>query len=160
MYQEEQRPSEMVPFQQTQIIAAALILGPLFFAGVAYVSSQNQQQPGDPMLAYVGAGVAVMAIIASMIAPTIVSRQQMEKLRAATSDNPIMPFFQLFQTLVIVRAAILEGAAFFCCIAYMSTRLLWALGAALVLLVIMGIFFPTRSRFDDWVRMQRELIAN
>jgi hypothetical protein len=70
-----------------------------------------------------------------------------------------MQLFGVFNTRVIIRAALLEGGAFFCCIIYMSSQLWWTLATALGLLAVMAIFFPTRGRFDDWVREERELRA-
>ncbi len=39
----------------------------------------------------------------------------------------------------------------------MNTQLWWTLGTALGLMVILAILFPTRGRFDDWVRERAAL---
>jgi hypothetical protein len=151
-------PSETVPFQTVQIIAAALIVGPLIFAGIAYGATIGQP-PGDALLGYIAVGFSAMALVMSLVIPGVVISQKLRTLGGQGSGIPTAAFFAAYQTQVIVRSALLEGAAFFCCIAYMSTRLWWTLGTALVLLAVMAVFFPTRSRFDDWVRQQRELGA-
>jgi hypothetical protein len=156
--QDDRLPSETVPFITAQIIAAALILGPLVFAGIAFVSVQGQP-PGDPTLAFIGIGFSAIAIVLSLLVPTVAANQKLRLLRNAGNEISTADLFAVSQTRVIIRAALLEGAAFFCCIAYMVSRSWLALGAAFVLLVLMVVFFPTRGRFDDWVREQRELRA-
>ena len=154
--QDERRPSETVPFQVVQIIAGALILGPLFFAGIAYVTSQGKL-PGDPLLAYMAVGFSLFALVASTAVPAVVGSQKLRQFESLGSNISVMDLFGVMQTRVILRSAILEGAAFFCCIAYMVTALWWALVAALALIAVMAIFFPTRGRFDDWVSEVWEL---
>ncbi len=154
--QDERRPSETVPFQTVQIIAGALIVGPLLFAGIAFVAAHGQQ-PRNDILAYIAIGFATIALVASPAASTIVANQRLRQLGSRGPELSIMDLFGVLGTRVVVRAAILEGAVFFCCIAYMITSLWWTLGTALLLLAIMIAFFPTRGRFDDWVREQREI---
>jgi hypothetical protein len=159
--QDERRPSETVPFQtvpfQTvQIIAGALIVGPLLFAGIAFVAAQGQQ-PRNDILAYIAIGFAMIALVASPVVSTIAANQRLRQLESRGPELSLMDLFGVLGTRVIVRAAILEGAVFFCCIAYMVTALWWTLGTALLLLALMIPFFPTRGRFDDWVREQREI---
>jgi hypothetical protein len=153
---DDQLPSETVPFKTVQIIAAALVLGPLFFLVIAFLSTQGQP-PGDPIVAYIGAGFAVVAVCGSLVASKIVGTVKVRQLQAGGSQPSNMDFFQVLQTRVIVRAAILEMAAFFNCIGYMTSRLWWSMATVLGLLAVMLILFPMRSGFDSWVRYQREL---
>ncbi|HET6326049.1 MAG TPA: hypothetical protein VFG04_15335 [Planctomycetaceae bacterium] len=149
-------PSETVPFQTVQIIAAALIVGPLVFAGIAFVSNLGQA-PGDETLGYIAVGFSALALIMSLVIPKIATNQKLRTLGVQGSEVTTTALFAAFQTQVIIRSALLEGAAFFCCVAYMATHVWWTLGTALALLAVMAVFFPTRGRFDDWVREQREL---
>ncbi len=151
-------PSETVPFQTVQIVAAALVGGPLIFAGTAYGATIGQP-PGDALLGYIAVGFSAMALMMSFVIPGVVIAQKLRASGGQSGPIPTAAFFAAYQTQVIVRSALLEGAAFFCCIAYMSTRLWRTLGTALALLAVMAVFFPTRGRFDDWVRQQRELGA-
>jgi hypothetical protein len=147
-------PSEEVPFKTVQIVVAALILGTLAFAVIALLTAQ----PGNlDLVAYLAVGFSVVELVISFVAPQIATRQRMQELRQESSEIPTMALFGVYQTQAIIRGALLEGAAFFCCIAYMNTQLWWTLGTALGLMVILAILFPTRGRFDDWVREQREL---
>jgi hypothetical protein len=150
-------PSETVPFHSVQIIAGALIFGPLIFAVIAFFAGQGQP-PGDPTVGYIAILFSVTALLASFILPTKIANQNLATLRSQGTVSP-MQLFGVFNTRVIIRAALLEGAAFFCCVAYMTSRLWWTLGTALGLLAVIAIFFPTRGRFDDWVREQQDLAA-
>jgi hypothetical protein len=149
-------PSETVPFRTVQIIAAALILGPLVFAGIAFVANSGQR-PGGELLGYIAIGFSALDLIMSLVIPKIVTNQKLRTLGGQGRDVTTTDLFAAYQIQVIVRSALLEAAAFFCCVIYMTTGLWWTLGTALALLLVMVFFFPTRGRFDDWVREQREL---
>lgn len=153
---DDRLPSETVPFKTVQIIAAALVLGPLFFLLIAFFSTRGQP-PGDPTIAYIGAGLAVALLCGSLVASKIVGNATVRQLQAGGKQLSNLDFFQVLQTRVIVRAAMLEGAAFFCCIGYMMSQLWWSMATVLGLLAVMLVLFPTRSGFDAWVRDQREL---
>ena len=132
------------------------MLGVLFFAAISFVTTRGQPA-GDPMLGYLAVGFAVVALVASLTASTIVANQSLRTVETAGGQISTAKYFEILQTRVIIRAAILEGAAFFCLVAYMSTRLWWTFATALVLVAVMAFFFPTRGGFDNWVRDQREL---
>jgi hypothetical protein len=145
-----------VEFSTAQVIAGALISGSLVFAAVAFVIGWGQPV-GDPLLAYMAVGVSIIDLFASFVVPAIGTNQNLKTLGRQDGAVSTLDLFGVFQTRLIVRFALLEGAAFFCCIAYLSTRLWWSLATALVLIAMMAVVFPTRGRFDDWVRQQREL---
>ena len=65
---------------------------------------------------------------------------------------------QLYQTQLIVGAALLEGAAFFAGIAFMLERDPIAAGMALVLLAVLAARFPTRDRIEAWLEQQLGLL--
>jgi hypothetical protein len=153
-------PSETVPFHVCRIIAGALIAGPLIFAGIAHVSGLGQPpQPGSEIIGYIAVAFSVIDLIASFIVPTVVANQTLAQLAAKGSELTTKDYFGVYQTRMLIRAALLEGAAFFCCIIYMSSRLWWTLATALFLVLVMAIVFPTRGRFDDWIRERREADA-
>ena len=64
----------------------------------------------------------------------------------------------VFQTQLIIGAAMLEGGAFFAAIAYMLERSPIAAGMALVLLVVLASRFPTRDRIQAWLDHQLGLL--
>ena len=145
-----------MPFKTVQIIAAALIFGPLLFAAIAITSTWGQP-PNDPTIGYVAAVVSASVLIASFIIPPIVVGQNLAKLGGQAADISTLDLFNVYQTRTIVRAALLEGGAFFSVVAYMVTHFWWTLALAFGLLAAMLVVFPMRGRFDDWVREQREL---
>jgi hypothetical protein len=155
---DDRLPSETVPFRTVQIIAAALVLGPLFFLLFAFFSTRGQPQ-GDQTLAYIGAGFAVVMVLSSLVASKVVGNQKVRQLQARGTPLSNLDYFQVLQTRVVVRAAMLEMAAFFCCIGYMLSQLWWSMATVLGLLGVMLLLFPTRSGFDACVRDQRELSA-
>jgi hypothetical protein len=62
----------------------------------------------------------------------------------------------VYQTQLIIGAAIDEGAAFFAGIAYLIGKNSIALGAAILLLAGLLARFPTRERVARWIEHQRE----
>jgi hypothetical protein len=153
-------PSETVTFQVSQIIAGTLLLGPLVFASIAYVSGLGKQpQPGGEVLGYIGIGFSAIALLASFIVPKVAANQGLAQLAVKGSEITTTDYFGVYQMRMLIRAALLEGAASCCCVMYIASRLWWLLGAVFVLLLVMAIFFPRRGQFDDWIREQRELGA-
>jgi len=65
---------------------------------------------------------------------------------------------QLYQTQLIIGAAMLEGAAFFATIAYMVERNPIALATAIVLLGALIARFPTSDRVNAWLDRQLGLL--
>ena len=95
--------------------------------------------------------------------PAVAIRQKLQELRArgsATGPVLAMDYFNVYQTRLIVRAALLESAAFFGGVAYIVSGAWWILATAIGLIaVIAPLFSHATSRFDDWVREQRELAS-
>ncbi len=158
---DERLPSEQVPFRTIQIVIGALMFGALLFAVIAYSVAQPPRA-GNELLAYIAAGFAVLQLVMSLVVPAVAIRQKLQELRArgsATGPVLAMDYFNVYQTRLIVRAALLESAAFFGGVAYIVSGAWWILATAIGLIAVIGLFFPTTSRFDDWVREQRELAS-
>lgn len=152
----------------TQIITLALILGAsTFLAIVLFVPGMGGRMAGaDPILTWIALGGSVMAGLAAFVVPDIVGRQQVRRLRTnptlRTFEGPSVPlpegpvrdayiYGAAFQTRLIIRLALLEGATFFCLVAHMLERQWPSLLAAAVLLGLMAANFPTRGRLDSWI---------
>lgn len=153
----------------TQIITLALILGASLFLGlVLFVPGLGGRMPGaDPILTWIALGGSIVAVLAALVVPDIVGRQHVRRLQT----NPTLPTYQgapvplppagpvrdayifgaAFQTRLIIRLALLEGATFFCLIAHMLERQWPSLIMAAVLLGLMAANFPTRGRLDSWI---------
>jgi hypothetical protein len=153
---DQKQSSEETQFRTIQIIAGAVIAGPLIFAAVAFAVARNQQ-PGSPVLAYIAVGFAALSLIVSFVAPAVVTRAQLDAICRQGDGDLTRQLMGLFQTRVIIRSAVLEGAALLCGVAYITSSLWWTIAAMLLLVGVMLAIFPTRGQFDNWVRKEREL---
>ena len=146
-----------------QVIAGSIMAGMVFFGVVAFVISMGKE-PGDPLIGYIAAGFTAVTAIAANIVPGILVQAMIRKQRSATEqDEPAQQsdssagFYVVFQIKTIVEYALLEGAAFFCLVAYIVTVQLWTIAIAAAVLAKMAVAFPTRTRIDNWVQEQRHL---
>ena len=147
--------------QTGRIIIVALASGVFTFAVVA-ISQVGGDPPDDPLLAYMAAGFAVIAVIASSIVPSIVSRAALAGLppRSHVQQNDqarLGMIYGAFQTRNVVGGAILEGASLFCLVAYMLTARVWLLAIVGVLLLLMLRFLPTHGKLDRFVESREQL---
>jgi hypothetical protein len=145
---------ELRPLVRTmQIIVAALLLGVVNFAAIAVFIPMNGRQDAQnqAFLTYLAVGAAVCAIVALLIAPMVMLGPLRRSFSGDSQATGIRPIAQVYQTLLIIRAAILEGAIFFCLVSYMLERQAISLAAAGVLLLLLLAQFPTLSRVAAWV---------
>ncbi len=147
-----------------QIIAGGMISGVTVFAVIAMMVAMGHE-PRDPFITYVAVGVAGMMIVMRFVVPAWIAKTQSQQRfgRAAEFDEDDevkkrVGLTAIYQTTMIIGYALLEFAAFFCLIAYMSETQLLAVAAAAVLLLIMLASFPTRTRVEDWVENQLQLL--
>jgi drug/metabolite transporter (DMT)-like permease len=158
-----------------QIIVGALAGGVLSFFGVALVLTQQQAGPlpAEPMLTYIAIVGAFVALVMAMIFPGIVIRNQRQAilagkptLKAGSIGGPPLPEAERelgplvagYQTALIIRGALLEGAASFCLVAYLlEGQSLGLVGAGVLLLFLLGAF-PTRSKVEDAIEGERTTI--
>ena len=147
-----------------QIIAGALISGVTVFAVIAMVIGMGKE-PSDPHITYVAVGVAGMMIVMRFVVPAGYAKTQIQQRfgRAAEldEDDEVKKrdgLTAIYQTTMIIGYALLEFAVFFCLIAYVSETHLLAVAAGAVLLLIMLASFPTRTRVEDWVDNQLQLL--
>lgn len=108
---------------------------------------------------------AVMNIALSFVVPPQLTRTGLQRVTRDQARDPkpgwegfpveAPAVFPVFQSELIVRLALLEGAAFFAVIAHMMEGTLLPLLAALVLVILMLASFPTDERFRAWVESAR-----
>ena len=153
-----------------KIIVTAITLGPLIYLGVVSFTV-----PPGGAAAGVGAvpftnlacGMAAIAVAASLIAPPLVARKFRRQIAAGTWPPPRQAqnslaaplndagkLCLLYNFRTIIAIAILEGAAFFLVFAYQQVRDPWALGVALLLMVMIAAHLPSRARVIEWVERQ------
>jgi hypothetical protein len=175
MFTEEERAFLARVTRTMQIIVGALAGGVvMFFVAVLVITSDNPPKPPDtPILSYMAVAAALAAILVATLFPGLVLRSQRQAILngkpaleagpkggqpLSEAEQQLMPFLGGYQTALIIRSAILEGAAFFCLIAYMQEGQLWSLVCAGVLLLFVLAGMPTRSRVEDAVERERRAI--
>ena len=142
-----------------QIIAVALMMGVLMFLGVVLVMTQGDvfgmQQPG--LITIIAAGFAFIMIVNHFVIPSIIANAQLKRLAGggtsdAEKEQRIASLASVYQVQLIVGLALLEGAAFFNLIALMIGKSAASIAVVVVLLSLMLLKFPTRTKVTWWIQ--------
>jgi choline-glycine betaine transporter len=162
-----------------QIIIFVLTLGLVVFLGIVlFLREQPKPAPPQPaakpaqalpVLSYAAIAFAVMAIPMSLLIPAVVVKNGRKQIAQGTWTPPVRTFPQgpfgntvklaaVYQTSLIIGAALNEGAAFFALITYMIEGLPAILGVAALLILGVAARFPTRARLERWIDAQKELL--
>jgi len=142
-----------------QIIAAAIMIGVIIFAGITLVSHFNNppQQPGggnqDSTMLIVLGLFTVSDLMARFFVLKAFDRKMTDKI-ADREEQGLVPEDVLagYQTRLIMSLALLEVVAFFALIVFMQDDRWEAFGLAMFLLLMMAANFPTENKFKNWVR--------
>ncbi len=145
--------------RQLQVVIAALAGGAAIFLAVVLVLPRpGDVERADPFLVYLAVAVTVGAVGARFALPGLLRTQGRRQIRAgqsirgASDDERLLA---LYQSEVIVAAALLEGAALLCAVAYMVERSTVGIGLGIALVGLMLLWeFPTRSRLEQWLEEQ------
>ena len=144
-----------------RIIIGALLMGILTFAVVAAITRAQGNMPplrGEPIVSYVAAGQGVIILLLQAIVPAAIATGMRKSLPAEPEVTPER-WLAVYQTRMIVGAALLEGAAFTFLIAYLIEGRPWTLAGGLVCAALLAVlYFPTRERVERWVAAQREAL--
>lgn len=142
-----------------QIIAGALMMGVITFAGVTIVSHFNNPPPqpaagnNDSIMLFIAAFFTVGALMGRLVYLKIVDRGMADKIEDREAEELVPEdILSAYQTRLIASLAILEGVAFFCLVAFMTEGRWEAFGIAMFLLLMMAMNFPTENKFRNWVR--------
>lgn len=135
-----------------QIIAAALVMGVVFFAGIVVVIGALNQPPAGMFMGVLGAGMAAMMMVLHFVVPAVMTRQAAD---GVSSNAEVTVWAGIYQTKLIIGLALLEGAAFFNLIVCIIEHNWWSLAIAGALVSWMIFAFPTRSRVEQWIENQR-----
>lgn len=140
------------------IIASSLIAGVVAFG--AFATLNRPDQPQTSMMTMVLIAMVVMEAGAFVIAPGLMVRKAIAELDHEGEDDESLKLklAGIFQTRMIIRMALCEGAAFFACIVWMIEGNYIALGILLGLVLIQLILFPTRNTLENWIDEQLNLI--
>jgi hypothetical protein len=156
MLEPAQREQLKPHLRTMQIIVGALAFGVVNFLVVALwiVLSGNDPPVVPPSLTYVAIGAAVIAVVASFVVPSIIAgplKRQMATDESASSLPVVTRHAAVYQTMLIIRCAILEGAAFFCLVSYLVEHHIAGPVAATLLLLVIVAQIPTHSRLESWI---------
>ena len=143
----------------SQIIVAALFAGCLFFLLIVLMIGQGKLGSWDlgldKPLTSVGLVVAFGILAARIIVPGVITAQMLRQLARRDSKEPDWKdLFGVYQTTLIIKAAMLEGATFLLVITYMVEHSPWSLALAVVFLLLLLMHMPTPLRVDDWIERQ------
>jgi hypothetical protein len=143
-----------------QIITVILMAGPVVFMGVALAVNQGELGVTPDVLSWVAIGVTVVELSLYLIVPDLVARQQRDMIELGRSNTAIEldSFKQLlpvYRIRHIVACALLEGAIFLNVIAYLVSKFAGNLAAAVFLLVIIALKWPTGEKIAVWLNNAR-----
>jgi hypothetical protein len=146
-----------------RIIHASLCLGLIVFLIVVLAvrgSGTMAPPPEVPIISYIAVAFAVIQGAASFLLPLlleVVWRKQAAQSGAPAKTNSFWWIY--YQTRMIMRAALLEGAGFFLAIAYLVEGQAFTIAAAVILLGLLLLLRPTRDSVDQWVQVQRDAVS-
>ena len=151
-----QNPRQLVKVMQ--IITGAILTGPVIFLAIVLLTS-GDQPPQDPSLAYIAAAFAAVMIFTHFLIrlrpnPSALPESKRGGNFDPFSDEVFAAIAPTYQTELIIKIALLEGAAFFNIIAYQWERQWWSLAISALLLALIAIQFPTVSRIQERIKNQ------
>jgi hypothetical protein len=141
-----------------QIINGSLIMGLAVFLGIAVLITQDQQ-PRNPQTTYLALGAFAVSAIVYFVFRLPINTHQLKKVGQdqsfdRNSDEVFMVLAPTYQTERIIRLAVIEGAAFFNGMTYLTEKVWWSLAAMGLAILLMLIGFPTRHQIDAWIERQ------
>lgn len=155
-----------------QIIHFALVTGVLLFLAIVFLVVRKGALDKEPWSlegtrTLVSMGFGAVAIVLSFMLPGVVLGAARKSAATGRWGDPNIPvptdpaeretlgLLMGIQTALIVRLALLEGAAFFAIIAFMTEGKALALVVAGVLLVLMLLYFPSGSSVEQQLENER-----
>lgn len=149
-----------------RIIVATLLAGIVGFAvlAVAFRMLGNvQAPPGNmvPMLLVVGLAFTVANAVTYLIVPGKIIKSALRRLVAsepakAEAVQFAIKLCEVYQTQLIVGAALLEGTAFLWLMFFMLSGEWFMLGFVVAAVVLLGLRFPSADQLARWLDQQQE----
>jgi hypothetical protein len=151
-----------------QIICGTLAAGVVVFLVVVLVLRGTPDPAAQPgLVTYVSVGFFLVILMAAMIVPRSIVQGQLTQIARGTWKPPQQlpanydvssesaKLLMAYQTQMIVRLAMLEGAGFFGLVAYFLEGHWLALGVGICALALLLSQFPTRGRLENWAESAR-----
>jgi hypothetical protein len=146
-----------------QIVVATLIAGVVVFAVLAvYIRSQNPAPMARPVpfISYLAIGFTTFMMLARILAVPVIARLSRKRLLAGPppSTRQVM---EHFSARTIFGSALLEAAAFFMLLAYLTEGQPWTLAGGLAMAGLLAVMqFPTRPRVEAAIEADRRAIED
>lgn len=135
-----------------QIIALSLPAGVIAFAMIAvFVAGALNQPPTGTFISLFAVAFAFAMFAMHLVMPQLIARRA-NQLQIAVPES-LRPY-GVYQAHMIVKLALLEGAAFFNVICSIIEHNWWSLGIAGLLVGWMLTQFPTLDRVERWIAQQ------
>jgi hypothetical protein len=157
-----------------RVMIGAMIVGIASFLGIVVFLVQLRAANLNQQIMLSSLAVAFFGImfVAWWFLPDVVVKSQVQQIAngtwtqgknlntskeipATTYPTDASKLLAVNQTRSIIAAALLEGAAFFGCVAYMVEGQVFTLAVPGVVLALMALTFPTRDRVGQWVDEQQ-----
>ena len=142
-----------------QIIAVALMMGVLMFLGVALVITQGDifRQGNPEIVTMIAAGFAGLMMVNHLVIPSLITKTRLNQLKSQDfgkqdTESKLVVLLGIYRMQLIITLALLEGAAFFNLVSVLIEHHIISLIAAIVLLGLMAVRFPSRTKVSWWVQ--------
>ena len=139
-----------------QIIALALPAGVIVFAMIAvFVVGALNTPPTGMLISLLGAAAAFAVLIMHRLLPGVIAARAaaMQSTMHGAAHESLRPY-SIYMSQMVVKLALLEGAAFFNVMCVIIEHNWWSLGIAGILVGWMLTQFPTRDRVERWIATQ------
>jgi hypothetical protein len=136
-----------------QIIAGAMIVGVLAGAGVTLLILGGESMfETTGVVASLAGALSLLAVVVCAVVPLNVRSPQ-----GAPDSSRELSLYTAYQTRMIARYGILEGAAFVNIVAAIMEQQAYSLAIVGLIALVMLAMFPTRGRLERFVKTQTEL---
>src|SRR5262249_19506510 len=126
--------------------------------------------PGLPIQTVMAAGMFAVFVPLSFLVPTIQTGAALRRIAAGTWRPPpdvdpksyetvAAKLLTVRQTTMLVGLALLEGAAFMACTAYLLEGQTLVLAVVALVVLFMLLQFPTEGRVRAWIERQADQLA-
>jgi len=146
----------------SQIIVGALVAGCFFFMLIVLLIGRGDfgswELALNKPLTLVGIVAAFAILSARIVVPGVITAQMLRQLAEREQQPEWRDLFGVYQTMLIIKAAMIEGSIFLLLVMHMTEHSRWTLALAVVLLVILLAHMPTVRRVDEWIERQTRAI--
>lgn len=139
-------------FNHLGVLHSSLFMGPVLFALISIFINRTKT-PLDGELSTIFLFMVPLFAIGAIIGSHLISKSQLAaiKTKAELSDK-----LQDYRGLIILRYALIEGAALFSIVTYFLTANFILLGIGALLVIFLGIQRPTKAKVAKELYLNKE----